>query len=320
VPGRYNFIQASIYRVKLTDIPGRPGLELYPSIEVVPANAKTEAFLAHNYVPVSFTNEDLDQIVAGNYLTKVIYLPDAQYQGPTATMPDEIVSTRLEPGADPIAEAVKRGHILAVIRVGGIDLEAANTPGLENQGPYGQPKPNTGGAGQHHGGHGAAPMPQQGPNVLPVALQSQQRPTLPGVAAAVPTGMPGTPPVVTPPSGPVVNVPAPPKMGPMVPAPNGSLPPMPVAGMPSTYKGGEVQQTTYVLGTDGQRRPFPFAGKKETGSYPMTAIPAGKGGQEPVIPEMSEDKPEEPIAPVAPSKQRAARKGLLETLWPSSDK
>src|SRR5205823_1768884 len=99
-PGRYNFVQAAIYRLKLSDIPGRPGLELYPTLEVVPCNAKTEAFLAHSAVPVAFTDEDFEQVAAGNYLVKVIYLPDPQFQDLAAAGPDEVVSTRLEPGAD----------------------------------------------------------------------------------------------------------------------------------------------------------------------------------------------------------------------------
>src|SRR5439155_13984602 len=79
-PGRYNFIQGAIYRLKLTDLPGRPGVELYPTLEVVPSNLKTDTFLAHSAVPVSFTNEDLDQVAAGNFLVKVVYLPDPQFQ------------------------------------------------------------------------------------------------------------------------------------------------------------------------------------------------------------------------------------------------
>ena len=43
---------------------------------------------------------------------------------------DEIVSTRLEPGADPVAEAQKRGTILAVIRLGNIDLENKASPSM----------------------------------------------------------------------------------------------------------------------------------------------------------------------------------------------
>ena len=137
-PGRYNFIQGAIYRLKISDIAGRPGVDLYPTLEVVPSNLKTEAFVAHSAVPVYFTEEDLDQIAGGNYLVKVIYLPFPQYADVATTGPDEIVSTRLEPGADPIAEACKRGSILVVVRVGNIDLEAPNTPAMDAQPNNGQ--------------------------------------------------------------------------------------------------------------------------------------------------------------------------------------
>ena len=79
-PGKYNFLQGAIYSLKLSNIDGRPGLEVYPTLEVVPSNYKTEEFLAHSYVPIEFTQEDFKQIVEGNYVIKVIYLPDPQFQ------------------------------------------------------------------------------------------------------------------------------------------------------------------------------------------------------------------------------------------------
>src|SRR5262249_59758322 len=109
-PGRYNFIQAAIYRLKLSNIPGRPGLELYPTLEVVPVNNKTATFLAHSAVPVTFTEEDFEQVTAGNYVVKVIYLPDAQHQDLAAVGADEVVSTRLQPGGDPRADGRQAGH------------------------------------------------------------------------------------------------------------------------------------------------------------------------------------------------------------------
>jgi hypothetical protein len=139
VPGRFNFIQAAIYRLKLTDIPGRPGMELYPTLEVVPSNAKTDPFLAHSAVPVTFTNEDFDQVASGNYVVKVIYLPEPQFQDLATTGPDEVVSSRLEPGVDPIAEAHRRGNILLVVRIGNIDLELANSPGMDAPNPFSNP-------------------------------------------------------------------------------------------------------------------------------------------------------------------------------------
>jgi hypothetical protein len=147
-PGRYNFMQGAIYRLKLTEIPNRPGLELYPTLEVVPSTPRTDAFLAHSSVPVAFTEEDFEQVAAGNYVVKVIYLPDPQYQDLATGGPDEVVSSRLEPGVDPIAEAHRRGCILLIIRMGNIDLEAPNTPAMDAPGPGcfagrpGPPMPN----------------------------------------------------------------------------------------------------------------------------------------------------------------------------------
>lgn len=122
-PGRYNFPQGAIYRLKLTNIPGRPGVELYPTLEVGPAMPRTAAFLAHNAIPVQFTEEDFDQILSGNFVTKVIYLPDPEFQEMALAGVETLVSTRLDPGVDPIVEADRRGAILSVVRLGNKDLE-----------------------------------------------------------------------------------------------------------------------------------------------------------------------------------------------------
>ncbi|HUS40122.1 MAG TPA: hypothetical protein VMX74_11760 [Pirellulales bacterium] len=118
VPGRQNFTQGAIYRVKLTHIPGRPGEEYYPTIEVAPRTPRTEAYLAHNAIPIQFVATDFDQIQAGNFVTKVIYLPDPDYQELALGGIEELVSTRLDPGVDPIREADHRGSILTIIRLG----------------------------------------------------------------------------------------------------------------------------------------------------------------------------------------------------------
>lgn len=122
-PGRYNFPQGAIYRLKLTNIPAHPGVELYPTLEVGPSMPRTEAFLAHNSIPVQFTPEDFDQVLSGNFVTKVIYLPDPEYQELALAGVETLVSTRLEPGVDPIVEADRRGAILAIVRLGNKDLQ-----------------------------------------------------------------------------------------------------------------------------------------------------------------------------------------------------
>ncbi len=120
-PARYNFVQGATYRLKLTGL-GREGLTLYPSLQVYPARPTTEAYLAHNSIPIRLTPEDLDQIQTSNFVTKVIYLPDAKYQDLAAGV-EELVSSRLPIGEDPIKVAERRGTIMAVLRVGNMDLE-----------------------------------------------------------------------------------------------------------------------------------------------------------------------------------------------------
>ena len=129
VPARQNFPQNGIFRMKLTNIPGREGTELYPTIEIGPTTPRSEAFLAHNAIPVQFTEEDFDQVLAGNFVTKVIYLPDPEFQELALAGVETLVSTRLEPGVDPITEADRRGSILAVIRLGNKDVELAGGDG-----------------------------------------------------------------------------------------------------------------------------------------------------------------------------------------------
>jgi hypothetical protein len=122
-PCRLNLPLGQVVRLKLSDIPNRPGLTLYPSVEVMPASPKTAAFLANTFASLTFTNEDLDQVTAGRLVIKVIYL-----KGADGAEPDELASPRLEPGVDPIAEAGRRGSLLMVVRLGGIDLEAGGGP------------------------------------------------------------------------------------------------------------------------------------------------------------------------------------------------
>src|SRR4029079_15208064 len=88
-----------------------------------PPTPRTDAYLAHNAIPVQFSEEDFDQVLTGNFVTKVIYLPDAEFQELAVAGVETLVSTRLDPGVDPIVEADRRGAIMAIVRMGNKDLE-----------------------------------------------------------------------------------------------------------------------------------------------------------------------------------------------------
>jgi hypothetical protein len=188
-PGRYDFPQGAIYRLKLTDIPGREGLELYPTLEVGPVTPRTDAFLAHNAIPFQLTDEDLDQVTTGNFVTKVVYLPDAEYQELAVAGVETLVSTRLDPGCDPVVEADRRGAILAIIRIGNKDLESggAGTGSLAGAGGDGA------GGGTPIGVAAPLGMPCGGdPSQLPPAfLAGMTAPEYGMPITGTPIGLPG---------------------------------------------------------------------------------------------------------------------------------
>jgi hypothetical protein len=129
VPGRLEFPQGGIFRMKLTNIPGLEGVELYPTLEVAAGNIRTAAYLAHNAIPVQFSTDDFQYVIGGNFVTKVIYLPDPEFQGDALAGVGVMSSTRLEVGLDPIVEADRRGAILAIIRIGNKDVEMSGSGG-----------------------------------------------------------------------------------------------------------------------------------------------------------------------------------------------
>ncbi len=127
-PANMDFAQGAIYRLKLTHVPGLEDQTFYPTLEIGPSTPKTEAFLAHNKVPSQFTAQDFAQVVAGNFVTKVIYLPDPEHQELAQAGVEELSSTRLDPGVDPIVEADRKGTILAIIRMGNKDIREPAAP------------------------------------------------------------------------------------------------------------------------------------------------------------------------------------------------
>lgn len=228
-PKEYNFMQDQMYRLRLTQVlPNYPGKTFYPTLQIYPANPKTVTFLSHASVPVTFTNEDFDQALAGNLVVKVIYLPDPTFQDfATVAGAEEIVSTRLEPGADPVAEAQRRGSILAVIRMGNIDLENRASPAMNAVPGGGMPGLPPGAVmvppgGMPPGGGGAMLPPSTSPPGsarvtgpgAPTTAQTGPAPVAPGPVPPAKSSTPtknATPPAVKPlPAAPVAPGPLPP--------------------------------------------------------------------------------------------------------------
>lgn len=189
VPGRLEFPQGGIFRLKLTNINGMEGVELYPTLEVAAGNIRTAAYLAHNAIPVQFTTDDFQYVIGGNFVTKVIYLPDPEFQGDALAGVGVMSSNRLEPGLDPIVEADRRGAILAIIRIGNKDIEMSNSNGgLPTMGGVAM-----GGMGGGMCGPDGCMVPGGVPASLPGYVAGVTGPQYGMTYTGTPIGLPGPP-------------------------------------------------------------------------------------------------------------------------------
>ncbi|HIE96171.1 MAG TPA: hypothetical protein EYG03_21855 [Planctomycetes bacterium] len=121
----YDFYQSAVYQLMLEglELPGVDPRPLYPTLEVRAAHPNTLAYLQHNAVPVEITEEDLEHVNSSNMVTKVIYLPAPEFQARAIAGVETLVSTRLDPGIDPVQQAEQMGTVMLILRFGNKDLQ-----------------------------------------------------------------------------------------------------------------------------------------------------------------------------------------------------
>ena len=136
-PLRAGMLIGSVYRLKVTNVPERPGMELFPTVEVINRLYTPQGQAVRFPVPIELTREDIDLALAGRFVTRVIYLED-----PHNALPADQIAGRQSwfeagPGSDPLAVADVMGRPMAILRLGGRlpDLQA----GVDQQFLYGCP-------------------------------------------------------------------------------------------------------------------------------------------------------------------------------------
>jgi uncharacterized repeat protein (TIGR01451 family) len=110
-----------IHRVQLSHLPQQPAISIYPSLEVRNTLSVSPKLSASAYpAPVVLTEADIASIVAGNLITKVVYLEDPDRALPVPSQPGRpVVELPLPPDRDLEAEARDRGRPMLVVRMGG---------------------------------------------------------------------------------------------------------------------------------------------------------------------------------------------------------
>lgn len=126
-PGQVSVNPGHLYRLRVADMPELPGVELYPSIEILdrlhPPVGRTQ-----NYpIPIVLTKEDLDAAAKGLMVTRVIYLEEPQLAATEDPLRRDIPIS-VPQCANALEEAERLGRPMVIVRIGGRTPTAMNTP------------------------------------------------------------------------------------------------------------------------------------------------------------------------------------------------
>ncbi|MBV8126881.1 MAG: DUF11 domain-containing protein [Planctomycetaceae bacterium] len=108
------------YRLRLSNITERPGVELFPVIEVVGHLHRPREISPAKYpIRIVFSDEELwDVVDRGRLVTKVIYLEEPEQAIPIKVFKDQIPVVTLNPTEQPLKVAEALGRVMAIVRIG----------------------------------------------------------------------------------------------------------------------------------------------------------------------------------------------------------
>ena len=128
-----------VYRFRVTDIPEHPGVEVFPTVEMVDRLYPPPGQSLRFPVPVDLTLDELLMAAEGKFITRVIYVEDPQLALPVAEKtPSDTRWIDVAAGEDPFLTADGLGRPVAILRLGGRVPEQNQ---LDPSFVYGGPQP-----------------------------------------------------------------------------------------------------------------------------------------------------------------------------------
>ena len=117
-PAQVGLVVGHCYRMKVSNLPDQPGVEVFPTIELIDRMHPPAGQQDNFPIPVHLTSEDIELALLGNLVTRVIYVEQPQLAAPYEL--DKSTRTQnLLKQDNAVIEADRRGRPVAIIRIGG---------------------------------------------------------------------------------------------------------------------------------------------------------------------------------------------------------
>ncbi|MBN2474115.1 MAG: hypothetical protein JXB62_05885 [Pirellulales bacterium] len=136
-PLRVGFLIGQVYRMRIMNIPMQPGLEVFPTVELIDRLYAPRGQQQRFAIPVELSQADIELALQGKFVTRVIYLEDPQRALPVRDDPAAQNWFDVGPHRDPLAVADALGRPVAILRIGGRLPD--NTQGPDESFLYGCP-------------------------------------------------------------------------------------------------------------------------------------------------------------------------------------
>lgn len=128
-PGQARLPVGYAYHVRISELSQFPGVELYPSIEVLdrlhPPAGQVEDFP----IPIELTAEEIEAVLDDRMVTKVVYLERQDLPRPPHRRAAVEIS-EVPPAANLLKNAYHRGRPVAILRLGGREMSPGEHGGL----------------------------------------------------------------------------------------------------------------------------------------------------------------------------------------------
>lgn len=126
-PAQFGVNAGHLYRLRLADMPEFPGVEIYPSIEILD-HLHPPAGLENDFpIPIVISADDLRLALAGKLVTRVVYLEQPQMAATLDPLRREIPQA-VSPADNAVQEADRLGRPMVIVRIGGRVPDGPNMP------------------------------------------------------------------------------------------------------------------------------------------------------------------------------------------------
>jgi hypothetical protein len=113
----FAFLVGHVYRIRIAGMPEYPGIDLYPTVEVLDRLHPPPGQELEFPIPLQFTPEEINAALDGRLVTKVVFLEQPQL-APPRDQEFPIPTVEFLSSVNILAEADRAGRPMAILRLG----------------------------------------------------------------------------------------------------------------------------------------------------------------------------------------------------------